>query len=99
MLNRVRLWVAPEGTRSRTGKIGVFKRGGFKIARDTKAIIVPVTIIGSDKVLPAGTFDFSVNEKVTVYIGRPIDTNDYQVDDLRKLMADTKKEIEANLDC
>ena len=93
MLAGVRFWIAPEGTRSLTGKMGGFKKGGFKIALDVKAIIVPVTIIGSGRVLPPKTFDISMGEKVEIYIGKPIDTANYEHQDLRKLMADTEDEI------
>lgn len=93
MLNGVRMWMAPEGTRSRTGKMGPFKKGGFKIAADTKAIIIPVTIIGSDRILPAKTFDFSTNEEVAIYIGEPIDTLHYSAEDPSRLMTDTANEI------
>ena len=43
------LWVAPEGTRSSDGELGKLKRGGFKIAQQMDAIIVPLRITGSDK--------------------------------------------------
>jgi 1-acyl-sn-glycerol-3-phosphate acyltransferase len=89
MLSGITMWIAPEGTRSRTGKMGPFKKGGFKLALDTKAIIVPVTIVGSNKVLPAGTFDFSVDETVDMHICKPIDTMNSTRKDLPKLMEDT----------
>jgi 1-acyl-sn-glycerol-3-phosphate acyltransferase len=97
MREGVRFWVAPEGTRTRTGRIGPFKKGGFKLALNAKATIVPVTIIGSGKVLPANTLDISMGEKVEVYIGRPIDTTNYKPEELRKLMADVEAEISHKL--
>ncbi len=39
--------IFPEGTRSSTGKVGVFKRGGFALASDLNLRIVPITIIGA----------------------------------------------------
>jgi 1-acyl-sn-glycerol-3-phosphate acyltransferase len=93
MLTGVRFWIAPEGTRSRTGKMGAFKKGGFKIALDVKAIIVPIAIIGSDKVLPPKTFDIGIGEKVEIHIGKPIDVANYQRQDLEKLMVDVANEV------
>ena len=89
MLRGWRAWIAPEGTRSRTGKMGRFKKGGFKMALGTKATIVPVTIIGSNKVLPSKTLDISLDEEVEVHIGKPIDTSECQLKDLKQLMIDT----------
>ncbi|EKE00932.1 MAG: 1-acyl-sn-glycerol-3-phosphate acetyltransferase [uncultured bacterium] len=93
MLSGIKIWIAPEGGRSRTGKMGEFKKGGFKLALDTKAIIVPVAIVGSNKILPPGTFDIGVDENVEMHICKPIDTMDYGLKDLPKLMADTASEI------
>ncbi len=98
MLEGVRIWVAPEGTRSRTGKMGNFKRGGFKIALNVKAIIVPLTIIGSNKILPPDTLDFSTGEQVEMHIGKPIDTADYELNTLSQLMTNVASEIGAKLE-
>ena len=38
--------IFPEGTRSKTGKIGVFKHGAFRMATESGADIVPVTVKG-----------------------------------------------------
>ncbi|CAL7962972.1 1-acyl-sn-glycerol-3-phosphate acyltransferase [Gammaproteobacteria bacterium] len=93
MLGGIKLWIAPEGTRSRTGKMGTFKRGGFKLALEAQAIIVPVAIIGSNKILPPETFDFSLDETVEMHICKPIDTMAYGLKDLPRLMEDTAVEI------
>lgn len=42
----------PEGTRSKDGTLGVFKSGAFKLAAQTGTDIVPITIMGSDFLLP-----------------------------------------------
>jgi len=41
-----RTMIAPEGTRSRDGKLLPFKKGAFRMALHTKAPIVPVVLIG-----------------------------------------------------
>lgn len=61
------LWIAPEGTRSRTGRLGAFKKGGFIMAIEAGATILPVGIRGSEKILPLrlGT---SIPDRVSPFI-------------------------------
>jgi len=47
------VFIFPEGTRSLDGKLREFKGGAFTIARKTGAKIVPVTLLGNDKVFPS----------------------------------------------
>ncbi len=51
--------VAPEGTRSRDGLVGPFKKGVFHMARDMGAPIVPVSLIGMRERNPDRKFLFS----------------------------------------
>mgnify|MGYP000701122945 FL=1 len=46
------LVVFPEGARSFTGHMGVFKRGAFMLADDIELPIVPLTINGSFDIMP-----------------------------------------------
>jgi 1-acyl-sn-glycerol-3-phosphate acyltransferase len=80
------LWVSPEGTRSRTGKLLPFKRGGFLLALQTKAIIIPVGIRGAGRVLPPDTLTINLYQKVDVSVGEPIDTKNYDKEHLQQLM-------------
>jgi len=58
----------PEGTRSTTGEVGIFKRGAFVLASKTKKKIIPIAIIGVDKILPPKKFNInSGNVKVIIY--------------------------------
>ena len=47
--------IFPEGTRTRDGKLGAFKKGGFHLAIDSGVEIVPLAIRGSRAVMPPGT--------------------------------------------
>ena len=87
------LWVAPEGTRSRSGKLNPFKKGGFMMALQTSAIIIPIGVRGTEKVLPADTWRSKLGEHVEVHIGKPIDTAGYSIEDRDALMDRVKEEI------
>jgi len=87
------IWVAPEGTRSKDGTLGKFKKGGFITAIEGQALIVPLGIRGADKVLPPNTFQFHLNETAEVHIGEPIDASQYTLDNKEELMERVEKEI------
>jgi 1-acyl-sn-glycerol-3-phosphate acyltransferase len=88
------LWIAPEGTRSRDGKIGSFKKGGFMLALETGALIVPIGIRGAREVLPAKTLRFALGRTAEIHVGRPIDASAYG-SDRAALMRDVKRAIRA----
>jgi 1-acyl-sn-glycerol-3-phosphate acyltransferase len=44
-----------EGTRSRDGRMLPFKKGPFYLAKDSAAPCIPVSIYGSEKILPPGS--------------------------------------------
>src|SRR5690349_17138054 len=69
----VSIWVAPEGTRSRDGRIGKLKKGGFHLALETETPIVPVAIRGTIEVLPRGTRVMHTGKHVEVTLGSPIE--------------------------
>jgi 1-acyl-sn-glycerol-3-phosphate acyltransferase len=61
--------IYPEGTRSKDGKLQEFKRGAFFMASRAAKPIIPVTIIGTSKILPKGSLEF--NEGVIKIIFNP----------------------------
>jgi 1-acyl-sn-glycerol-3-phosphate acyltransferase len=90
------LWVAPEGTRSKTGKIQPFKKGGFRLALDMGAVIIPVGIRGSQNILPPKTLsNFSLHQEAEVHIGPPIDSTKYGKSSSKALMKDVEERIRA----
>jgi len=94
MQDGIILWVAPEGTRSRNGELLPFKKGVFHLAADTKAIIVPVGIRGIHKVLPAKSWRCQKDQSVSIHIGTPIDTMQYEHQHRDVLMQHTRDIIE-----
>lgn len=66
------IYIAPEGTRSKSGEVLPFKPGVGALAVETKTPVVPVFIKGADIVLPRGSFIPKKNA-VKVIFGKPID--------------------------
>jgi 1-acyl-sn-glycerol-3-phosphate acyltransferase len=78
----VSIWIAPEGTRSKTGQIGELKKGGFRLAMHTGTPILPVAIKGTRAALPSGSIFIRPDCPVRVVFGRPIPVADRSIDDL-----------------
>jgi 1-acyl-sn-glycerol-3-phosphate acyltransferase len=85
-----------EGTRSRTGELLPFKKGGFIMAVLAQAPIVPVAITGARDAMRKGS---AVIHPVTVSVrvGRPVETRGMTIDDRDRLMAEVRARIEALL--
>jgi len=71
------IWIAPEGTRSETGKLGPFKKGGFHLALESGARILPVSIDGTRHILRPHDWRVHKGKRVNVTISSPIDPRDY----------------------
>jgi 1-acyl-sn-glycerol-3-phosphate acyltransferase len=84
----------PEGTRSKTSKLLPFKKGAFKLAFDLSLPILPVTINGTDKVLPTGSLNLFPG-KIDIIVHAPKDITSYDESNLKKLMDETKEVIES----
>ncbi|MCP4754671.1 MAG: 1-acyl-sn-glycerol-3-phosphate acyltransferase [Proteobacteria bacterium] len=87
------LWIAPEGSRSRTGELQPFKRGGFRLAMEMGAMIIPVGIKGTHEILPAKTFDVRTGRHADAYIGKPVDASKYSVRTRKDLIAEVENQI------
>jgi 1-acyl-sn-glycerol-3-phosphate acyltransferase len=87
-------WIAPEGTRSRHGKLNPFKKGAFMLALQTQATIIPIGIRGSGNILPPDTWDFNLGQEVEIYINPPIESTHYSVATRNELMAAVRQSIQ-----
>lgn len=82
--NRHSLVIFPEGTRSKGGPIGLFKAGGFRLAKDSGVPIVPVSIEGTADVFEKNG-RLIKPAKITVTICRPIYSHEYKDKELIEL--------------
>jgi 1-acyl-sn-glycerol-3-phosphate acyltransferase len=78
----IHVWIAPEGTRSRDGKLGAFKKGGFRLALETGRPILPVALDGTRAMLPPKHTNIRRGAKVRVVIGKPISVEGKTVEGL-----------------
>jgi 1-acyl-sn-glycerol-3-phosphate acyltransferase len=73
--------VAPEGTRNDTDKkLLPFQKGAFRIAVETGIPIVPMAVIGADKIMQKGSVLLKPG-KIKISFSPPIDPNPYQYDE------------------
>lgn len=87
------LWLAPEGTRSRTAKLLPFKKGGFHVALQLGIPIVPAWIEGAYAILPPDTGSAMPDQTISVSFGEPIETIGLSTEDLPALMERVQKAI------
>ncbi|MGH9255826.1 MAG: lysophospholipid acyltransferase family protein [Vicinamibacterales bacterium] len=88
--------IFPEGTRSRTGQLLPFKKGGFIMAIEAQVPIVPVAVQGGRAAMRKGSV-FVRPVHVSVRIGRPIPTAGLTAADREQLIAHVRQEIEGLL--
>jgi len=72
--------IFPEGTRSRSGELLPFKKGGFIMALKGQAPIVPVAITGARDAMQKGSFIIRP-VRVVVRFGPPIETSGLTLQD------------------
>ena len=85
--------IFPEGTRSRTGELLPFKKGGFIMAIEAQVPIVPVAIQGGRAAMKKGSA-FVRPVRVSVRIGAPIPTAGMTLDDRDTLIARARGEVQ-----
>ena len=84
--------VFAEGTRSRTGELGPFKKGGFVIGLEAGSRIVPVVVQGGRELMPAGGMRVKGGE-VRVRVLDPIEAAGYSYADRDRLAAEVHARI------
>ena len=89
--------IFPEGTRSRTGQLLPFKKGGFIMAIEAQAPIVPVAVQGGRASMRKGSA-FVRPVMVLVRVGSPIPTAGLTMADRDGLIARVRSEIAALLE-
>ncbi len=88
----------PEGTRNHTDTLLPFKEGGYKMAERAKCPIVPMAVVGSDKLLENSGSKGVKRGTVTVIYGEPFMPSDYSPKDRKAKYAELPGIIQGLID-
>jgi 1-acyl-sn-glycerol-3-phosphate acyltransferase len=88
--------IFPEGTRSGDGTMQRFRRGGFFLALEAGAPIVPVSIKGTYELMPRGTWRIRKGP-VRIVFHDPIAVSSYAAEVLPELMEKVKTAVSSAL--
>lgn len=89
--------ILAEGTRSKTGEIGPFKKGAFILATDLGMPILPVSISGTRSILPPQTLRLFPGRAV-MEIHRPIPVSPEDKNNIGELMEQTRAIIQSGFE-
>lgn len=92
----INMVIFPEGTRSKTGELGDFKAGSFKLALKSKRPLIPITIDGTRNVMEANNYRIK-GETINLYIHEPIDTTLLSKEEINELPDRVKVIIDKSL--
>ncbi|MBM3818620.1 MAG: 1-acyl-sn-glycerol-3-phosphate acyltransferase [Acidimicrobiia bacterium] len=84
--------IFPEGTRSRTGELLPFKKGGFIMAIEAQVPVVPVAIQGGRDSMRKGSAVVRP-VRVSIRVGKPIPTAGLTLDDRDSLIERVRAEV------
>jgi 1-acyl-sn-glycerol-3-phosphate acyltransferase len=84
-----KLMLFPEGTRSPDGRLGQGKRTIGKLIYDTRPVVVPTAVWGTNQVWPSGRRPFRLRPLIGIRYGQPLDLQQYYT------RPDTKETAEA----
>jgi 1-acyl-sn-glycerol-3-phosphate acyltransferase len=95
--NGTSIIMLPEGTRSRTGQLGEFKKGAFWLAQQLDLPVLPITITNTRNILPPKTLDLFPGHAF-MRIHKPVDVREYDEGSLDRLIDDVRNIIQNGLD-
>jgi 1-acyl-sn-glycerol-3-phosphate acyltransferase len=91
------IMIFPEGTRSKTGALLPFKKGGFHIALHSRFPIVPIAIRGSRNIMRKGKFRIHPGT-IEVEIFPPVSTDEYEMGQIGELIEKVRGIISGGLE-
>ncbi len=87
----------PEGTRSKSGRLGEFKKGAFIFAIDIGVPILPVTVINTGRILPPHTLNL-LPGRAKLIIHKKMDVTGYRAENINEFLSKARETIQSGLD-
>ncbi len=88
----------PEGTRTKTGRVGPFRNGMFFVARELSIPIVPVAVTGTWEMMRKGSWLIRPGSTITVYVEQPVDLRGLSDDGVREAAKHTQTVVARRVD-
>lgn len=98
----ISILIFPEGTRSKTGRMGRFKEGAFLLAKKAGVGLLPIVVDGTKEALSGGKMscpnNFEINILEPISAERVADTNSKDLaKQMQELMRDKHKQLRGEL--
>ncbi|KAA3616225.1 MAG: 1-acyl-sn-glycerol-3-phosphate acyltransferase [Calditrichaeota bacterium] len=87
---KLSIFIAPEGTRKHSDRIGRFKKGAFHMALDLNYPIIPIFIQGAREACPNDSLVVKPG-KITVYFHEPIDVRFWKTETLDQHISEVRQ--------
>ncbi len=88
----------PEGTRTLSGRVGPFRSGVFRVARDVGAKVAPTAVVGMYDVMRKGSLMLRPFGDVRVFIDKPVDFTGVSDDELPAKIDEVRNAIVRRVD-
>lgn len=96
IVDGISMVIFPEGSRTRDGKMGRFKRGAYHVAHDMNLPVVPLTINGAYDVMNRSGLRLRPG-KMELVIHQPVPTKSLTEEEISGLIDETRETIYADL--
>ena len=84
--------IYPEGTRSKDGEIGLFKKGGFVLAMEMNLPVVPIALCGTFESFGKNKMTLNKNN-LELRIGKPFQTSSLSYEDRNSFVNSVRNEV------
>ncbi len=83
----------PEGTRSRSGKLGRFTNGAFHLAIRERVPVLPLVIDGTQECLPKNSWKFGPAPEIQLKVLEPVSVEGLEPEEVEKLTTEVRNKI------